>query len=852
MAYQRILILILLSWMSVGHHQLSMGQINGLEVSRILKNETIETIPTALPYSIEHLALLSQDGIRPKYITPEWIYFNIQRDWLNQNLSNEAYSDLYFEFAPPHLLDDTARATHFVNGVHQGISPLPKGFTGKDVIIGIVDAGLDHNHPDFINAQGEKRVIRYWDHGITNPTQSPAPFNYGQIWYPHHIQNGAITSIETTGGHGTTVTGIASGNGSANGTNKGFAPEADIIVVRSNFNLPNWTMTIADACAFIFSVADSLGKPAVVNLSLGTYIGSHDGTDPASVAMEHLLDEKPSRIIVCAAGNGGNVDWFHAQNIVSSNTSFIWLKNNPTGFLGNNTIFFDLWSDASLANFNYSFGANLPSGSYLERATTIYRSTFTQIGSEIQDTLYTSNGHRLATLRIFPKIVGSNYHLQVLFSNIDSTAYNYSFKTTGTGKYDLWSGAFIGFNQLVKNVPDSASYPPIQHYVYPDSLQNIVSSWNCSEKVISVGNIRARASHIDRNFNQYSPADQTSPGKISPTSSRGPTRHGLLKPDISSSGDVTLAAGPAAILNNPSFFSAIDSGGFHLRNGGTSMASPTVAGTAALFLENCKLASWSDFKTSLLNTAFTDGFTGITPNYSYGHGKMHSFDLMVSRAIPLTIYGDPLICQSPQPFNANPPIDYYFWSNGETTSSVVVDLPTQLYLIGEDILGCSAYSDTIEIVQGNVPAIPIVAQLGTSLVSSTGPNYQWYRNDNLLLGETNQVIFPQSIGFYSVAFTNSEGCSSFSSSFQWTLSQNETTLPAFTIYPNPTMDQLTIESHEKMERIFIRDMTGKLVHKEIGALSNKVTLSIGHMTQGIYAIEVSTKNTTTHQKIIKE
>ena len=95
------------------------------------------------------------------------------------------------------------------------------------------------------------------------------------------INNGTCTSTEESTAHGSTVAGMGAGNGNANGSNTGVAPDANIIIVETNFNLNNWTLTIADACDYIFKVADTLGLPAVVNLSLGSYLGSHDGTDPA-------------------------------------------------------------------------------------------------------------------------------------------------------------------------------------------------------------------------------------------------------------------------------------------------------------------------------------------------------------------------------------------------------------------------------------------------------------------------------------------------------------------------------------------------------------------------------------------
>src|SRR5690606_34183917 len=137
-----------------------------------------------------------------------------------------------------------------------------------------------------------------------------------------------------------------SGNGLANGKATGRAPDSKIIVVETNFELPNWTLTVADACDFIFKTADSLGLPAVVNLSVGSYYGSHDGNDPASEMMESLLDEKPGRIIIGAAGNGGKQGNYHQQATVTSDTSFVWFKNNPTNQIAPNSIYFDLWADS--------------------------------------------------------------------------------------------------------------------------------------------------------------------------------------------------------------------------------------------------------------------------------------------------------------------------------------------------------------------------------------------------------------------------------------------------------------------------------------------------------------------------
>lgn len=829
------------------------GQKFGLE--GISEKYSLVNIPFSLENTTENKKLLKENDIKIKRITDNWIFFSTTSEWVKKQIESNKLSNIYIEFSSPVALDDTARVLHNVNQVHSGQSPLVNEYTGKDVIIGIVDQGLDHTHPDFIDEDGNTRVLRYWDHSITNPTQSPSPFNYGQIWYENQINDGTITSNEETTGHGTTVAGIAAGNGSANGKNKGMAPEADLIIVETNFDLPNWSLTIADACDYIFRVADSLNKPAIVNLSVGSYFGSHDSTDPAAELIEFLLDEESGRLVICAAGNSGRVSPYHVRNEITNDTSFVWFKNNPNSnaIFGQNSIFFDLWTDIPDADFNYSFGANLPNGTYQDRASTVYRHTSDNINITINDTLRNEDGDRLATLEINTEYVNGNFHMLGVFTSVDSTSYNYRFATTGNGKYDLWSGQDIGGNHIVNNLPNTTDFPPIQYYALPDSLQSIVSSWNCSPKVVSVGNLRNRLGHIDKNGNQYYPAsDMTPPGHLSPSSSKGPTRKNVIKPDITATGDVTLASGPMWILNNSSYNGQVDEDGFHVRNGGTSMASPTVAGIAALYLERCGNSSWSDFKDDLSNSAQVDLITGTTPNYAFGYGKVDAFELMKRTNGNLSIIGDTVICQTQISVSSNQVLNSYNWSSGETTPSLTITQPDTVFLSGIDDQGCYIYSDTVEITQGSPLSNPVISILGASLISTSGPNYQWYLNDIPIPGDTNQVVYPTGEGYYSVSITGSDGCSSFSNAIYWTLNLTENEMSQIKVYPNPTSSELTIESDENLvESIRITTIEGKLAYQE-NLNNNHHKVNVSSLSAGAYLLEVTTKRGVKTIKFFKE
>jgi len=597
------------------------------------------------------LRFLAEHKLQPKYITKEWVYVTIAPSLLASAQREKQIGHFHFEMATPHLLNDSTRLYHNVNEVHAGLGGLPQPYTGENVVFGYVDTGLDFNHPDFIDANGNTRVLAYWDHSLPFDAQrTPLPYGYGQAWDSTDINAGNCLSMDDAA-HGSTVAGTGSGNGLANGTEKGMAPNSKIVMVETNFNLQNWTLTIADACNYIFNIADELGLPAVVNLSLGSYLGSHDGNDPASVLMEAMLNEQPGRIIVSAAGNSGARGKYHVHGEVDSDTSFVWAINNPVAALGANTIYFDLWSDAAdFTNVRYAFGADKSAPESGFRGRTDFHLAMASIDVPLRDTIYSDNGDRIATMEIYTSIENGTYHMEVLFNNIDSTTYNYRFMTTGSGSYDLWSGSWQGLNDFVSVLPSAAIVPDIVHYHLPDTLQTIVSSWNCSEQVITVGNLHNRIYHIDHNGNTYASAPGDFTGRLSNNSSKGPTRLQLIKPDIVATGDVTLSAAPLWLLNDPAYNATIDSGGWHARNGGTSMASPVIAGIAAMYLEKNPTATHLDFKRDLLDNAEPNPFTGTLPNNAYGYGRAHALNTLVNGtsavselpgSVSLTVYPNP-------------------------------------------------------------------------------------------------------------------------------------------------------------------------------------------------------------------
>ncbi|WP_343604932.1 S8/S53 family peptidase [Fluviicola sp.] len=831
----------------------SLAQVDNFKFRKLLAEQPDVPMAFAVTNSGNLDRLLATKEISVKQVTREWIYIQAKPIWIEQAMKSQVIQSFYLEFSLPKALNDSTLVKHYVKPVHQGLGGLQIPYTGKDVIVGFVDQGLDYNHGDFKDQNGNTRVLYYWDHTLPyDAVRTPQPYGYGQVWDANDIQSGNCGSMEESSAHGTSVTGAGVSNGLANGQEKGMAPDAKIIVIETNFNLPNWTLTVADACDFIFQKANELGLPAVVNLSVGSYLGSHDGTDPAAVLMDNLLDAQTGRIIVCAAGNSGSWGKYHVHGDIDTDTSFVWVKPNPGSQLGANTVYLDLWTDLTDAGWNYAIAANKGSGNFQQRAQTIYRAANSGLGTVIRDTLW-NGSNRIATMEIYPEIVGSNLHIEFYLNHVDSTSYLYALKTTGSGQYDAWSGSeSISLNDmLTTGLPSAGIYPNIQHYHMPDSLQTIVSSWNCSPKVVTVGNIRNRYSHIDKNGNVYlpNPPNYTAVGQLTPASAKGPTRHGVIKPDVSACGDVSLSAGPFWLLNDPGYNAAVDIDGLHVRNGGTSMASPVVAGIAALYLEKCTKGNYQSFLDAIHSTAFTDAFTGTIPNNAYGYGKIHALNMMLQSNFTTTITAASPFCPGDSAFSTASVPYTIRWMNGSTSYNSALTTSGDAYFIAYDQHGCKSYSDTIPVVALSAPPAPVIYVNGTLLSTDPYPSLQWYENGTAIPGATNAsytITLPSS-SYFTVARTSTDGCEVFSEPYNPSLGIEELA-NQINVYPNPTQGTVNIDASVPVSDVLVLDVQGRTVKK---VTDGKHEVSVSELESGTYYLVIHTDVQYFQVKIVK-
>lgn len=212
--------------------------------------------------------------------------------------------------------------------------------TGRGVIIGFVDTGIDLKHPDFRFSNGSTKILYVWDQTLSG--RPPTGFGYGFECSSFDIQADTCPEVDTYG-HGTHVAGIAASSGIATGNYMGVAPEASIIFVRSGYSIcsgSSWTFDdahILDGINYIVKKAHELGRRAVVNLSLGGNIGGHDGTDPLEQALDTFVTEG-TPIVVAAGNEAGDNAHAHGQ-VASQNGVTINVGLKP----GTSDLQIDIW-----------------------------------------------------------------------------------------------------------------------------------------------------------------------------------------------------------------------------------------------------------------------------------------------------------------------------------------------------------------------------------------------------------------------------------------------------------------------------------------------------------------------------
>ncbi len=857
------LLLIMLCFFLKGFSQLPAKY--GFELREYLKTaNTEEQIPLLVEGNPNEIILLTEQfGGTVRLQFQNLFSLEIPAKHVDAFSESSAVQKIEFSTTPGRTLTDTMLVHTNVDSIIQQASPLRQAYTGKGVILGVIDSGVELAHPDFKDSTGKTRVLYVWDQRQAfNPNQQALNYNYGIEWDSAAINAGISTHDDRASefGHGSNVTGAAASNGLASGQFRGVAPEVNIISVATDFNKPNWLQTVAESVDYIYRKADALGMPCVINASVGTYVGSHDGKDIAARIIAGLINQKAGRSFVCANGNAGNQK-FHVQQAPVNDTAFTWFLSAPSQWAGLGGLYFEVWSDtADFRNLQFAIGADKEeSGVYFFKGRTPFFNIQNRLNTVQFDTLWDQQGNRVATIETYAEQNQGVYKLEVALINPDSAQFLYRFETKGTGKVDIYSSfsLFRHTEMLSSNLPSSSIYPPMRNYARPDSMQTMVSSFTCSPAVISVGN------HYNRRI--YTDVTNTvrnmgiTPGEISINSSLGPNRQNYLKPDVSSAGDFMFSSGRISTIRSllNSSPEKISPDTMHWKNGGTSMASPTVAGMVSLYLQMCPKATQSQIIADLHTSAKKDQFTGTQTNFTYGNGKADGFNLLkrkvfnpsLNTTLPNLCDGDTVTLSLATNYSS------FLWNTGDTIATIEASQSGNFYATVENQFGCSATTDTINLLFNPTPPKPSIVRSGDILnITATG-FYQWFYNNNMIMGARNSSVLAQANGSYYCVFTDNNGCSINSDTVNVIITNlKEVKGESFSIFPNPSNGSFVITPNNdySIEKIEMLDLTGKLVwSKEILEKSQQIRLNLS-LTKGIYIIRAHNSEGIIQKKLLIE
>lgn len=206
----------------------------------------------------------------------------------------------------------------------------PFSLFGSGVLVAIIDSGIDYTNPDFRNDDGTTRIRNLWDQTIMgNPPEGyliGTEFTREQIdeaikqpTVPMRMQ--IVPSVDVSG-HGTSVAGIAAGNGrgSRGRIYRGVATQSELLVVKlgnpREEGFPR-TTELMQAIDYVVRKALFYKQPVAINISFGNTYGSHDGTSLLERFIEDIANIWKS-VICIGTGNEGRSAG-HTAGIVREN-----------------------------------------------------------------------------------------------------------------------------------------------------------------------------------------------------------------------------------------------------------------------------------------------------------------------------------------------------------------------------------------------------------------------------------------------------------------------------------------------------------------------------------------------------
>lgn len=512
---------------------------------------------------------------------------------------------------------------------------------GRGVVIGIVDYGLDFTQKDFQNPphakvrdahnpNGITRIAYLWDQQLKRKRKEHAPAKYGygveysskEIDYALQtnrfklIRHDPLNTESAISGHGTHVAGIAAGNGETGDAEfpaqkfVGVAPVATLVFVNLDRReivkqvkalrgtLAN-SVNIAHGVAYCFERADQLGMPCVVNLSLGSNGGGHDG----NMALEWIIDallQKSGRAVVIAAGNEDGADRpVHAAGSLGrgEEAALEWKIGDENKEIDDpNPNELEVWypSGSAIKVWLVSPGDTETSDVVVPGKSGTFRFAKGEEVSIYSDPATPWNGAARIHIRLNKGARKKGIRFGTWLVKLQAIHVAPE-EPRGHVRFDAW---------IERTLP--AGGPPEEHSRFgrydPNTAINATTP-STARRVITVAS-------YDNDGSPNPP--------ISGFSSRGPTRDGRFKPELAAPGFLILSTNARAGFKEKGNVRQA-----RIKMGGTSMAAPHVAGVVARMLSRNAYLTAEEIREILVKSA-TPPAGGARWNSKWGYGKLNA------------------------------------------------------------------------------------------------------------------------------------------------------------------------------------------------------------------------------------
>ena len=511
---------------------------------------------------------------------------------------------------------DSARYLSHADAVHLG-ERLDMPYDGSGIIVGVIDCGFDFNHVNFWDENGNTRVKAvYLPFNNTGRTIMVNRIVLPGTCFETPERILALTTDDPATTHGTQTAGIAAGSYRDNGW-YGIAPGVDIVAC----GMPEGELNdvkLAHCISYIDDYAKRMGKPYVVNISMGCNVGAHDGTSYLSTVIKQFSG--PGRVFVVSAGNDGDEPVCIHESLKTKTDTVTALLNGYAKTGGRTRSgCVNAWSKGATP-----FNSKLIVVDTRTRKIVYQSRSLGTTTTGVTEHFDTETDAQLAEFYTgtmdFSGTIEEGGHGSSLIT-LNMTAKE-SYYIIGVQYYSplatdlsIWTSQYAYFNTYGFN------------WVSSGTSVGSINELATSDSVISVGSYNSKQYVPLRDGSLYFRPD-SEPLQMSYYSSYGPDENGVSRPDVCAPGSVVISSAnrydthphnlqywqPSAYVNGVEYPFCPDLG--------TSMSAPVVTGAIALWLQANPNLSAADVRNVLKHSSYKDSYVTRGNPERWGSGKL--------------------------------------------------------------------------------------------------------------------------------------------------------------------------------------------------------------------------------------